>query len=124
MYYIPPIPNLNMMGSSRDAFTQQDPLVRLPRSMMNTRQPAGPSTSSYYLTGTRPSSAYSLLPSTTAKTLQAAAHPNSSSSSSSQYRATTYSSVSLVNHANPNLHQRRPAAANSALKSWTEYQYS
>lgn len=114
MHYIAPIPNMmSMMGSSRVAFTQPDHrLVRLstsqqyPHLSQNTTQP-GPS--SYFLppTGTRP---HSLLPGTaTAQTLHVA-HP-------SQHR--TYSVGGLINP----LHQRRPAA-NSALKSWTQYEYS
>jgi len=116
MRYIAPIPNtMSMMGSSPVAFTQPDHrLVRLSRSTTSQQYPhlsqstTRPGPSSYFLppTGTRP---HSLLPGTaTAQTLHVA-HP-------SQHR--TYS-VGLINP----LHQRRPAA-NSALKSWTQYEYS
>jgi len=116
MRYIAPIPNtMSMMGSSPVAFTQPDHrLVRLSRSTMSQQYPhlsqntTRPGPSSYFLppTGTRP---HSLLPGTaTAQTLHVA-HP-------SQHR--TYS-VGLINP----LYQRRPAA-NSALKSWTQYEYS
>jgi hypothetical protein len=127
MHYIAPIPNMtSMMGSSRDAFTQPDHrLVRLSRSTTSQQYPhlgqntTRPGLSSYFLppTGTRP---HSLLPGTaTAKSLHVA-HPATAKSlhvaHPSQHR--TYS-VDLINP----LHQRRPAA-NSALKSWTQYEYS